>query len=201
MERFLAVLEKTPRRGTALDRVYGYHVERGSLDAFLKAYRDKVAADPKDGDVLAAHRPRRGPARPRLGGGRGLDAGRSRPARTTRSPPITWARPSSSSASPTRRPRRSSGPWPGSPRRADLLDVYQALGRVHQRAHRNDKALAVWDRLEKAFPDDPRVQEQIAHALADESQDAAALARFEALAKGRPRTASAASSSPSRPPS
>ncbi len=26
-ERFQTVLEKTPRRGTALDRVYGYHVE------------------------------------------------------------------------------------------------------------------------------------------------------------------------------
>src|SRR5690349_2186077 len=49
MERFLAVLEKTPRRGTALDRVYGYHVERGSLDAFVKTYQAKVAADPADG--------------------------------------------------------------------------------------------------------------------------------------------------------
>ena len=39
MERFLTVLEKAPRRGTALDRVYGYHVERGSLDALLKRYR------------------------------------------------------------------------------------------------------------------------------------------------------------------
>ncbi|MBI3865294.1 MAG: hypothetical protein HY290_25755, partial [Planctomycetia bacterium] len=28
-ERFLTVLEKTPRRGTALDRLYGYHVEAG----------------------------------------------------------------------------------------------------------------------------------------------------------------------------
>jgi len=30
MERFLGVLEKNPRRGTALDRVYGYHIERGT---------------------------------------------------------------------------------------------------------------------------------------------------------------------------
>src|SRR3954469_15069313 len=48
-DRFLAVLEKTPRRGTALDRVYGYHVERGSLDAFARTYQAKVAADPADG--------------------------------------------------------------------------------------------------------------------------------------------------------
>src|SRR5205809_4884452 len=30
MNRFLSVLEKNPRRGTALDRLYGYHVERGT---------------------------------------------------------------------------------------------------------------------------------------------------------------------------
>lgn len=34
--RFLTVLEKNPRRGTALDRVYGYHVEWGTLDALVK---------------------------------------------------------------------------------------------------------------------------------------------------------------------
>ncbi len=87
------------------------------------------------------------------------------------------------------------------PARADLLDIYQALGRVHQRAHRNDKALAVWDRLEKAFPDDPRVQEQIAHALADESQDAAGPGPVRGPGEVHPRPLPPASSSPSRRPS
>lgn len=32
--RFVTVLEKNPRRGTALDRVYGHHVEFGTLDSF-----------------------------------------------------------------------------------------------------------------------------------------------------------------------
>ncbi|MFI5460219.1 MAG: tetratricopeptide repeat protein, partial [Isosphaerales bacterium] len=49
MERFLSLLQKNPRRGTALDRVYGYHVERGSLDPFIKGYHDRLAKDPKDG--------------------------------------------------------------------------------------------------------------------------------------------------------
>lgn len=35
MERFLGFLEKNPRRGTALDRVYGFHVERGTLEKFV----------------------------------------------------------------------------------------------------------------------------------------------------------------------
>ncbi len=49
MERFLSILEKSPRRGTPLDRVYGYHVERGSIDAFIKSARDRLAKNPTDG--------------------------------------------------------------------------------------------------------------------------------------------------------
>jgi hypothetical protein len=49
MNRFLSIVEKAPKRGTAFDRVYGYHVERGTLDAFLKTYQDRTVADPNDG--------------------------------------------------------------------------------------------------------------------------------------------------------
>ena len=34
-----------------------------------------------------------------------------------------------------------------------MLDAFQALGRVYQRAQRPEKALDVWNRLEKLFPD------------------------------------------------
>src|SRR4029077_13378045 len=68
------------------------------------------------------------------------------------------------------------------PPRADLLEMFQALGRVYQRAQKSDQALAVWSRLEKLFPDDLRVQEQIATTLVEEGQHAQALPRFEALA-------------------
>ena len=182
MERFLAVLEKTPRRGTALDRVYGYHVERGSLDAFLKTYRDRVAANPGDGAswlVIGL-----------VEGQRGRDAAAVEAFRKAESarpddplPPYYLGQALVLVGQPDAAAEAFERSLARKPSRTDLLDVYQALGRVHQRAHRDDKALAVWDRLEKAFPDDPRVQEQIAHALADESQDAPALARFEALAK------------------
>ena len=68
------------------------------------------------------------------------------------------------------------------PSRTDLLEIFQSLGRVHQRARRDEQALAVWARLEKIFPDDPRVQEQIAAALAEEARIEPALARYEAMA-------------------
>ena len=40
-------------------------------------------------------------------------------------------------------------------------------GRIYQRAQKNDKALEVWNRLEKQFPNDARVQEQTNEASAD----------------------------------
>ena len=67
------------------------------------------------------------------------------------------------------------------PARSDLLEIFQALGRVHQRAQRKQEALQVWARLEKLFPGDARVQEQIAATLVEEGQSAEALPRYEAL--------------------
>src|SRR5438105_4737273 len=49
VERFLAVLERNPRRGTALDRVYDFHVENGSLDEFIEQLRERVKAEAADG--------------------------------------------------------------------------------------------------------------------------------------------------------
>ncbi|HEV3167805.1 MAG TPA: tetratricopeptide repeat protein, partial [Isosphaeraceae bacterium] len=182
MERFLVLLEKAPRRGTALDRVYGYHVERGTLDTFVKGYEDRVAKDPKDGAAWLI-----------LGlveSQRGRDAAAVnalRQAEVTRPedplPPyyvglalVLVGQPEAAAEAFERAIERK-------PPRADLLEIFQALGRVHQRAHRNDQALAVWNRLEQLFPDDLRVQEQIALALAEESQPALALTRYESLAK------------------
>ena len=182
MERFLAVLEKSPRRGTALDRVYGYHVERGTLDGLVKGYRDKVAADPKDGaswaliGLIEAQRGRDGAAVEAFSKAEAARPDDPISAFYLGQALVLVGQPEGAVGAFERALTRR-------PARADLLDIYQALGRVHQRAHRDDKALDVWNRLEKAFPDDPRVQEQIAQALADEGQDAPALARFEALAK------------------
>src|SRR5947208_16391220 len=47
--RFLTVLERNPRRGTALDKIYGFHIENGSLEEYVKQLRERVAAKPNDG--------------------------------------------------------------------------------------------------------------------------------------------------------
>jgi len=182
MERFLSILEKNPRRGTALDRVYGFHVERGSLDAFIKSFQDRTTKNPNDGAawmILGL-----------LEFQRGQDAAAVaalKQAETTRLgdplPPyylgqalVLVGQPEAAAAAFERALQRK-------PARNDLLEIFQSLGRVYERTQKSDQALQVWNRLDTLFPDDARVQEQIASALAEENQPALALPRFEALSK------------------
>ena len=184
VDRFVVVLEKNPRRGTALDKVYGYHVERGSLDGLVKSYRDKAQTQ-KGGDagstwlVIGL-----------LESLRGQDA-----AAVSAFEQAETLSPESYLASyylgqslvlvgqPDKAAQAFERSIQRKPAQADLLDIYQALGRVYQRAQKTDQALEVWSRLEKQFPNDARVQEQIATTLLEENEFAAALPRYEALAK------------------
>jgi tetratricopeptide (TPR) repeat protein len=189
IQRFLTVLEKNPRRGTALDRIYGYHVERGSLDQLIRTYRERAKrsqAEPgneradgtasmivgllesqrgKDAEAVAAFR----------------QAEKRLPQNALASYYLGQAlvmvgQPDAAAEAFERAIARKPG-------RTDLLDIFQALGRVYQRAQRSDKALSVWSRLEQLFPDDHRVQEQIASTLAEEGQYDQALPRYEKLAR------------------
>lgn len=181
-ERFLSLLEKNPRRGTALDRVYGYHVERGSLDAFIKGYEDRVAKDPKDGVgwlVLGLLQSQAGRDAAAVGSLQTAEEVRADDPMTSYylgQALVLVGQPDEAAAAFERALNRK-------PRRSDLLEIFQALGRVYQRAQKPKEAMEVWTRLEGMFPDDERVREQIAAALAEEGQAAAALPRYEALAK------------------
>jgi tetratricopeptide (TPR) repeat protein len=180
--RFLSVLERSPRRGTALDRVYGDHVERGELDALIKTYQDRVAKDPKDGNawmllgLIESQRGRDSAAVAAFKAAEGCRADEALPSYYLGQALVLVGQPTAAAGAFERAVTRKAS-------RNDLLEIYQALGRVYQRARRDEQALDVWNRLEKLFPDDPRVQEQIASALAEESKFEPALVRYEALAK------------------
>lgn len=182
--RFVTVLEKNPRRGTALDKVYGFHVERGSLDGLIKTYRAKT--EKSKGPEAAAAWMIVG----LMESLRGQDAAsvdafekadQLDPANYLASYYLGQAlvligQPDKAAEALERSIQRK-------PAQADQLDIFQSLGRVYQRAQKNDKALEVWNRLEKQFPNDARVQEQIATTLLEENEFAAALPRFQNLAK------------------
>ncbi len=184
IERFVTVLEKNPRRGTALDKIYGYHVERGSLEGFIKTSREKAAkADKVEAagawmivGLLESLRGQDAASVEAFGKAESLDPASYLASYYLGQSLVLVGQPDKAAEALERATQRK-------PAQADQLDVYQALGRVYQRAQKSDKALDVWNRLEKQFPNDARVQEQIATTLLEEGEFAAALPRFENLAK------------------
>ena len=171
------------------------------LDALIKTYRDRVGRGPEGRRGLAPARPDRVPARAgRLGRGGVPQGGGGRGPTDADARLITWVRPWSWSASPTRAAEAFERALTRKPARTDLLDIYQALGRVHQRAHRNDRALAVWDRLEKAFPDEPGSRSRSPTPSPTRGRMRRPWPGSRPWRRG-PGTSSARSSSPSRRPS
>ena len=181
-DRFFSILEKSPRRGTALERVYGHHVEFGTLDEFLKGLGDRVEANAEDGDgwmllgMFEAHRGQDAEA---------VDAfSKAETFRTEDAMPSYYLGQSLLLiGQPEKAVEAFERAIDRKPRRPDMLEIFRQLGRVHQRAQRTEEALKVWDRLEKLFPDDARVQEQIAITMVEEGEYDLALPRYENLAK------------------
>jgi tetratricopeptide (TPR) repeat protein len=181
-ERFLSVLEKNPRYGTALDRVYGHHVEFGSLDKFLNSLNERAQKQTDNGALwmmLGMFESQRGGDAAAVEALTQADKLRAQDGLASFYLGQAQLRIGQSEEAIQSFERAISR----KPPRADLLEIFQTLGRVHQRAQRTDEAMRVWQRLEELFPSDPRVLEQIAVTLAEEGQSALALPRYQKLAE------------------
>ncbi|MDP1562958.1 MAG: DUF1583 domain-containing protein, partial [Pirellulaceae bacterium] len=179
-QRFLGVLEKNPRYGTAMDRVYGHHVEFGSLDSFVRSLRQKAEErqDGTDWMLLGMFEAQRGQDAAAVDAFKVAEPIRANDGLASyylAQALLRIGEPLAAVAALERAIDRK-------PARADLLEIFQTLGRVHQRAQRVEEAMTVWQRLEVLFPDDPRVLEQIAITLAEEGANEAALERYQKLA-------------------
>jgi tetratricopeptide (TPR) repeat protein len=180
-DSFRKVLENNPRRGTALDRLYGYHVERGTLDGLVRDYADRTKKNAKDGiawmvlGLLESQRSRDAAAVAAFKKAEENLPDSAMPSYYLGQSLVLVGQPEAAAEAYERALSRK-------PNRNDLLDIFQALGRVYQRSQQPEQALAVWNRLEKLFPGDVRVQEQIATTLVEEGQYAQALPRLEKLA-------------------
>lgn len=181
-DRFLAMLRKQPKPGTALDRVYAFHLERGSRDQFLSEQRSVIAEGDANGDaclLVGLFETKRGhyceaEAAFRL-------AEERRPQDATASMMLGRSllelqRAEDAAMAFERAIERS-------PQKADLLLIYQDLGRAYRRSHQTEKANGVWQRVALQFPDDLRVKEQIARTLFEEGDLDAAIAKYDELAK------------------
>ena len=141
-DRFFTILEKSPRRGTALERVYGHHVEFGTLDEFLQGLRERTDNTPEDGTawmllgMFEAHRGEDADAVDAF-----LKAEQFRKEDALASyylgqSLLLVGQPEKAVAAFERAVERK-------PRRPDMLEIFRQLGRVHQRAQRTEAALSL----------------------------------------------------------
>ncbi len=180
-ERFLTVLQKNPRRGTALDRIYGHHVEFGTLDSFIEKLRQGTVDAPEDGThwmLLGLFEWQRGNDAEAIEAFTKAESLRPSDALAPFYASQSMLRIAETDQAIAALERAIAA----KPDRTDLMEIFQQLGRALQRAQRTNEALAVWKRFENEFPDDPRVLELIAITLADENAIVPALQRYEKLA-------------------
>ncbi len=180
--RYLSIVEKNPRRGTAFDRVYGYHVEQGTLADFTKSLNEKTKKQPGDGKtwtIIGLVESQRG------NDAQAINAFRLAEKVLKDDPIISYYLSQSLVlvGQTDKAIQALERAIEKKPARNDLLNIFKSLGKLHQQANRHDEAMKVWSRLEKLFPENQRVQEQIAIYLEDDSQFEEALGRYEKLSK------------------
>ena len=180
-ERFLQLLKRRPRLGTALDKVYGYHVGRGTLDEFCQNLETE-AKETNDGKlwmILGMVQMQRSQDTLAVASlEKAQDLLPEEPLASYymgKSLVLLGEIDRAVEAMRTAIERK--------PPRADMLAVFQDLGRILQRTGRTEDAVDVWKELEALFPNDTQVQEEIARILAEEGALEAAIERYDKLAK------------------
>lgn len=180
-ERFVELLKRSPRFGTALDRVYGYHVERGTLDTFVEELQEGANQNDSDGTewmLLGLFEYQRG------NDGQAVKAFGKAEQLREEDPLASYylGRAYLLLGDDQKAAEAYERALARKPTRIDLMEIFQGLGRIYQRAQDKTKAAEVWDRLETLFPDDTQVLEEIAYITAEEGDYEHALKRYQKLA-------------------
>ena len=181
-DRYLSHLQRRPREGTAFDRVYAFHIDRGTLQQYVESLSQQAAADDADGVASL------------LQGMIELRRGRDAAARTaferaeklrSTDPIPSWylGRALVAIGESDHAAEALERSLERDPERAELAEIYQLLGRIYQRSRKSEEALGVWQRFETTFPNDERVQQQIITILTEEQQLPEALRRLNRLSE------------------
>lgn len=184
-DRFFEVLLRRPRPGTALDRVYDYHVQNGSLESFLTQLGEQAAAEANSEQagarqmVIGLIQSRRGNVD---------DAARAFGTAETLLPEDAVASyqlgkalmDGGDSAAALAAMKRSIERQPD---RREASDVYLATGRLYLRNGDRESAIRLWQDLIDRFPGEAAITEKVADWMAEEQQLESATELYLRLAK------------------
>ncbi|MDR1491809.1 MAG: tetratricopeptide repeat protein [Planctomycetaceae bacterium] len=182
VERFWTILTKNPRRGTSLDRVYGYYVDAGQIGELVEKCRKLTRNNPQDAKTWLLQ----GLILSRRGDDDGtveafqkaesLDVNDALGSFYLGETFIAQGRLQDAAAALERAIARK-------PSRNDILNMMQALGRVYERFGDKEKSAKLWSEMEKIFPNDSDILVQIAETLEEEGKYDDALRRYQKLAE------------------
>jgi len=177
LKRYVELLERQPKLGTAFDRVYRHHVERGSVDVFLAPYREKETGEAALlVGLVEAQRGRETDAAAAF-----LKAEKLRP--NDPLPSFSLARVLVAEHDFAGAIAACERALSKQPARAELLEVSQLLAQVQTRNGQREAAIKTWQRVETQFGTDARTQERVARGLLEAGDAAGARQRFEKLAQ------------------
>lgn len=176
---YLQRLQRLPRPGAALDKVYEFHVDRGTLDDFVDELNAQAASDGTAQLIAGLVQQRRGnlaEAKTAL-----AQAHKQRPEDVI--PAWHLGQVLISLGEHAAATEILEAALQLASVRKDQSDIYQLLGRTYQRTQQSEQALNLWQRFEAAFPNDELVAEKIASVLVEESKWQEALVRYQSMAK------------------
>lgn len=176
---YLMRLKRLPRPGAAFDKIYSFHIDRGTVDEFLTELSATDTVD--DASTLIA-----GFVHQRRGNFEAAQSSFEIAIQRRAADPIpAWhlGQVFLSIGKNKKAAEALESALQLATARRDQSEIFQLLGRVYQRSQQPDKALKLWQRYEDAFPGDVLVQEQIAAALVEEARYPEALDRYRKLAE------------------
>ncbi len=187
-ERFLQLLVRRPTTGTALERVFGFHVARGDLGELIKDLETKADEAQKAGDEKTAgnHWMVIGLLQLQRGEEAAAAEALVKAENSLKNNPLTAYHHGQALLLLGKNDAAALAMQRAidlKPPRRDFLVIATQLGRLYQRAGKTEAALGIWKQLETSFPGDDGVRQRIARALAEEGDSANALKRYDALAK------------------
>jgi predicted Zn-dependent protease len=209
IDRFWSLLEKSPRRGTSLDRVYGYYVDTGRTEELLKRCRQLTEQSPdhagswlllglvlsrrndEDATVEALKKAVSLDSADSLApfylGETYIAQGQLRDAAETleialqRS--LETAKKESDTNINTDTNRNTNTNTNTKTSSRDVLAILQTLGRVYERFGDQENSAKIWNKLEELFPGDRDILIRIAETLEEEGKFDEALKRYKKLAE------------------
>ena len=180
-ERFLDVLLKRPRTGTALDKVYAFHLENGTLEQLCERLETK-ARNTKDGHTwttLGLLESIRGNE------DRAIQCLQQGEAIVTTDPLASYylANALMGRGEITEAIQAYQRALARNPNRADALLIAREFASVYQRSSRSAEGIEVLTQIEAKYPDDLILYEQTAEILVEGGEFDAALNRYLRLIK------------------